>query len=116
MGIGKYTFKDGYSDVGLWENDSIVIGIATYDNQDSFCGKFTDDEPDGFGIYQYTEENDTYHGYFKKDELNGFGIYYWSNGTYDLGEFVDGKLNGFGILYNKDDTIYEQGKYKNDEL
>ena len=115
-GIGKYTYANGDTSVGQWYEGDLISGIYTFTNPaDYYCGEWKNDEATGYGQYYYVNENHIYSGEHRDMFMHGDGIYYYEDGSYDLGEWKKSKLNGLGVIYNKDGSIYEQGKYRNDK-
>ena len=50
----------------------------------------------------------------KNDKRNGYGAYYWTDGMYEMGQYIDDARNGYFTRYSADGTYtnlyYENGK------
>lgn len=103
-GKGVYTCvtEDPFVYDGEWKNGMFNgFGICHYGSQDSnywYEGQFKDCLREGKGTMHYPSGN-VYEGDWHMDKRHGQGKFTWhENGSYYVGEFVDGELNGRGEM------------------
>jgi hypothetical protein len=70
---------------------------CTYANGDSFEGNFSNDQRNGFGLYQYANGS-KFEGEFR-DDRKLQGTFNYPNGDKYVGEFEREEKNGHGIYY-----------------
>lgn len=115
-GYGTYTFTDGRKYEGQWARGKYNgRGTFTFADGGRYEGEFADGNFNGRGTRVF-EAGDMYVGEFKDDAFHGGGSYLFTDGEQWVGEWKDGSLNGEAIWYSADGTVFESGRYEDDEL
>lgn len=89
---GRYTWENGDSFTGFWNNSSMYLGTYTFANGDKYSGTFN-----------------------KENKFDGFGRYFYKDGGYYAGELINGVYEGKGYYHDKDFTK-QIGIWKNQSL
>lgn len=89
-------------------------GKITYFNGDSYEGNWSEDKPDGLGIYRW-RDGGWYEGEFAEGKMNGKGKRVYSSGNVYVGEFVGGKKQGRGEMKYKNGDVYV-GEWEDDDM
>jgi hypothetical protein len=112
--IGSYSYgadkcPDAY-DYKTW--DGGCYGEFTYNEGNTYKGKFVNGEPHGEGS-SLMPNGDGYKGQWQNGLPNGTGIYISDNGNrrYE-GKFLDGKPHGKGVMISKEGSTYK-GEFSN---
>ena len=104
---GKYKYTGEFSD-DLPNGKGVFVD---YENGYKYTGEMLNGKKEGKGVLEY-QDGVVYEGDFKDDVFNGIGTLKLSTGRKYEGEFRDGKIKGKGKFVWEDGKIYE-GEYNN---
>ena len=117
VGFGIILYEDTSKIMGYFYN-SKLNGIVCFYNcgldNSTFVGEYTDNIPDGYGLY--TRQGLKLEGMnWNKNFINDIGIAVWDEGDFYQGEFKNNLKNGIGTYRWPDGTNY-QGYFKNNQI
>jgi uncharacterized caspase-like protein len=96
QGEGVYTYKDGRSYTGAWQDDKRHgQGTMAFPNGDKYVGEFAEGLFHGQGTYTLSN-GQQYTGTWKEGKQNGKGTLTYPNGDTYVGEWKDGRRDGQG--------------------
>ena len=101
--------------------DGINHGLGYYKmkNEFSYIGGWFQGKKDGYGVYEWIENNGNEKNWYKcnfsNDLMHGYGEYYYSDGSKYSGCWWSGKKHGEGQLIYPDGKIYK-GNFENDNV
>eukprot|EP01119_Soliformovum_irregulare_P011585 TRINITY_DN2919_c0_g1_i5.p1 TRINITY_DN2919_c0_g1~~TRINITY_DN2919_c0_g1_i5.p1 ORF type:complete len:795 (+),score=256.77 TRINITY_DN2919_c0_g1_i5:1687-4071(+) len=96
---------------GYWKNGQKAKGILSWNNGDSYKGRFKKDLFEGKGTYTFAN-GDSYKGLWRAGQRYGKGVFISVLGTYD-GEWREDKRHGEGHMTYADGATYS-GQWTND--
>lgn len=118
-GYGVMIYDDASYYLGDFK-DGVSSGSGSYYLPDgtSVRGSFSKDQPNGFCIMKYPENDirEKYVGDFSYGKVTGYGALIYKDGSIMYGQFNDGVLNGEGVTYDSEKNEYHSGAFANGEF
>lgn len=106
-GYGLAKINNGTRFEGVYENDVVVNGIATFKNGSLYTGQFNSKGLfHGQGKYIFADGS-FYEGEYRDGKQNGLGVFTFLSGDVFKGEFVDDKKTGKGLYIYANGDFYE---------
>ncbi len=121
-GVGKMTEHDPNDDTpgavqvydGSWvDGRKCGQGHIVYSNKEEYIGSWSDNAPNGEGVY--TAGDHTYTGTFVNGKYHGNGKTEYKNHDLYVGSYVNGYKEGEGVYTNSDGSIKHSGLWRFDE-
>ena len=115
MGEGTFTFPDGSTYVGAWQDGQYHgQGKLTLKTGYTYTGYWETGQKHGWGEEIIVRYGDTahYRGDFRQDKRHGHGIRIWKNWTY-VGQWQHGKRHGLGATKFLNGFIYTGTYWEN---
>ena len=109
-GSGRLTLNNGTILDGEWQNDIYRSGTVTYSNGDKYEGEMSDNRRQGYGTYNYANNQTTYKGRWNNNGKTGdCSIRYYN------GDLYDGKMNN-NVREGYDETNKYRWRNTGDEI
>jgi hypothetical protein len=112
-GHGKFTWKDGMTFEGEYNQDAMVKGIKTDPNGDVYDGECSQTGKNGFGKYT-SHTGMCYEGQYKNDKKHGEGKIIHPDGSSYKGHWEHGLRHGAGTQIDANGDIFD-GVWKDDK-
>ena len=118
-----FSLKPDGSYTCAWYVDGMQISSSlsskSVGDRKVYTGRFDDYEVEnGTLVCQYTGDDgsvDYYIGSFTDGLRNGIGVYLWADGSFHIGDYLDGDFEGEGMYYDGDNASWFNGTWHEDE-
>ncbi len=105
-------FNNQYEGVGVY---SWAINAGNSFGAQSYAGEFSDDAPNGAGIYTW-RDGKRYAGQMASWQRQGSGVFRLADGRRYEGQWAGDRMNGLGVEWDAQGHLARQGIWSNGEL